>query len=874
MSRLDAALGYAARGWPVFPIVANDKIPATPQGFKNATTKAEAIRVWFANYPDANLGLRTGGESNVFVLDVDPRHGGDKSFAALVAQHGPLPNTVSCTTPSGGTHYYFVYGTTKVRNRQSFLPGLDVRGQGGYVVLPPSVRDGLSYEWIEGCAPDQLPIAEAPSWLLDMIVAKPNKPKAKPPKAPRTTADALLKRAIKYLDACSGAEEGRRNAAAFSIAGNLRALVGKNGEQLDEQTLLALMSQWNARCSPPLEIDELKQCVDSSGRNGTPRDLKPIGALEAPGDGQTNFDGRQALTLWAGEMHKALDTSIGIIAVQKPPVMFVRARGPVRVIRSANVDLARAKRPGPHIQSLNDSGLCDAFNRLIRFQVEERNPITGEIKILARDCPTQLARWGLGGGDWSKLPPLNGVATLPQLRPSGGVIIRPGYDFETGLLLDVDDGEFPPIAEHPTEEDARRAYAEHICPLYEEFPFATRADRSAAISAVFTVVGRAAFGTAPLHGFTASTMASGKTLLADIPGMLVYGVQATPINFSQTAEEFEKRIHSELIDGAPLVPIDNVQRPLGGDELCTAITSLSLGIRVFKTQNRIKVPTCHTTFTATGNNLCFDKDLRSRAVLSRIDPKMERPEQREFKIPRLLPHVAQYRAKIVAAALTILRAFILAGKPRSGLKPLNRFEDWSDLIRGALVWLGEADPVETMDGLARSDDETQGLLAILHGVYAQFGAAEFTAAQVVANPQTELREVLDLVCRASSGDRLDPRRLGRFFQTNERRIVDGLRLELTNCAKGTNRYRVAVVGDPEGGRGGRGGSASPYVATDADACAHVHEPAPACERQELPHARWEEQLPPLQPLPPIQRAEVALAGSGSLFAGSDKPWEH
>jgi putative DNA primase/helicase len=150
---LTAALAYAARGWPVFPLAPGTKKPAISKedgghGFHDATTDLEQIQAWWSCWPRANIGMPTGQASGIVVVDVDPRNGGD--VAALEAL-GPMPATLTVRTPSGGTHYYFTVpkGISVPKDNTGKLgKGIDFLGDGAYVVLPPSVLDeGVGYAW-------------------------------------------------------------------------------------------------------------------------------------------------------------------------------------------------------------------------------------------------------------------------------------------------------------------------------------------------------------------------------------------------------------------------------------------------------------------------------------------------------------------------------------------------------------------------------------------------------------------------------------------------------------------------------------------------------------------------------------------------------
>jgi hypothetical protein len=161
---LGAALAYARRGIPVFPCEPGGKAPLTYNGFWDASTDPRRITAWWSRWPAANVGVPTGERSGLLVLDVDPRDGGAEGLAALERAGGPLPETAKSRTGGGGTHVFFAYPAGEVvRSSAGKLgPGLDVRGEGGYVVVPPSRTQG-AYVWL-----DRSPLAD-PAWLLGRL---------------------------------------------------------------------------------------------------------------------------------------------------------------------------------------------------------------------------------------------------------------------------------------------------------------------------------------------------------------------------------------------------------------------------------------------------------------------------------------------------------------------------------------------------------------------------------------------------------------------------------------------------------------------------------------------------------------------------------
>ena len=171
MSVLDDAKTYAARGWPVLPC--KGKVPVTPHGVKDASQDEEKINVWFGNAQTHNVGIATGRTSDLIVLDIDPRHGGDFSLEALEDAHGELPQTVEVKTGGGGRHLYFQFPEgIEIKNGSNVLgPGLDIKSTGGYVIAPPSIHPdtGQPYAWEWSGDPEEVPIALLPDWLLKRL---------------------------------------------------------------------------------------------------------------------------------------------------------------------------------------------------------------------------------------------------------------------------------------------------------------------------------------------------------------------------------------------------------------------------------------------------------------------------------------------------------------------------------------------------------------------------------------------------------------------------------------------------------------------------------------------------------------------------------
>lgn len=224
------------------------KHPILQHGVKDSTSNPEEIRALWTRYPFANVGIRTGKESGIFVLDVDTKGAdGRETLAELEREHGQLPNTVTVITGSQGLHYFFRY-EEGIGNKVNFAPSLDSRGDNGFVVAAPSTHvSGRRYEYELSSHITDTPIAKAPQWLTSMLITPfmvmGERPKAKP--------------SSHWQKIMSGVSEGGRNAAAASLAGYLIRKV---------EPLLAyeIMHLWNAeRNDPPLSVEELDKVIDS-----------------------------------------------------------------------------------------------------------------------------------------------------------------------------------------------------------------------------------------------------------------------------------------------------------------------------------------------------------------------------------------------------------------------------------------------------------------------------------------------------------------------------------------------------------------------------------------------------------------------------------
>ena len=250
-----AALFYARKGWPVFPVYEERngecacgnpdcgspaKHPRTRNGFKDATTDQQTIEMCWGKWPEANIGIATG--NGLVVIDVDTYHDGYDSLEELRGEND-LPETVEALTGGGGRHMLFtIESDLKVASKVGIMEGIDIRANGGYVVVPPSKHiSGKLYEWELSSRPDMVEVAPMPSWLMKVIgVDLANNGKIRINESAGPIPDVI--------------PEGQRHSHLLSMAGTMR-----HRGATEDEVFYAIQSFNTNRCNPPLKDKELRE---------------------------------------------------------------------------------------------------------------------------------------------------------------------------------------------------------------------------------------------------------------------------------------------------------------------------------------------------------------------------------------------------------------------------------------------------------------------------------------------------------------------------------------------------------------------------------------------------------------------------------------
>ncbi|MHB2205255.1 PriCT-2 domain-containing protein [Methylobacterium sp. CM6257] len=542
-----------------------------------------------------------------------------------------------------------------------------------------------------------------------------------------------------------------------------------------------------------------------SGQSGAPKrnraDYRANVDPEAPPEDE---DGRPIVRFVAGKVPKGVDRMEAIL-LNAGVQIYSRAGTLVRPVIQA-VPAAKGRMTSvARMRALSTIGLADIAAQKMRFQrydvrAEDWLDINPPDEITA----TLLAR----EGQW-RVPPVVGVITAPTVRPDGTILDLPGYDPATQLYYAAaPDFRLPSLSKRPDKTEALRALA-LIEELLIDFPFVSHIDRSVALSGVLTALVRSVIPTAPMHAIRAYTPGTGKSYLIDLISIIAAGRRCPVITAGKSAEETEKRLGALLRDGVSVISIDNVNGELGGDMLCQLTERPLVRVRILGKSEAPELE-CRSAVFATGNNLVLVGDMTRRALVCSLDAKIDNPEQRTFKFDPILQALTD-RGAYVAAALTVIRAYRVAGAP-SVCGPLGSYEEWTEMVRSPLVWLGQADPVSSME-IARDEDPELSAIRELFEHWREHlsPSSGYTTSAIIRAAcekgpgasfdyiAQEFRapEFRDLLLRqAGEGGAVNSRRLGKWLSRIKGRVVGGYRLEMKADSSNGNRFSLNQVDGP------------------------------------------------------------------------------
>lgn len=810
-------VGYPLAAFEFIPLHKPKATRTYPNGKTKPIGKAPLDPKWTTRRYDSKTVKdqceregRNGGirlKADQLVVDIDPRNGGANGWLQLCADLGiddsKYPKVI---TGSGGVHLYMSKPEDLlVRDTldSEDYDGVEFKSTGRQVVAAGSIHpNGKPYRWDNTHPAVSADLPMAPRRLLKAI--------ERPARSgvtgggqytPDKIAEALSNLAaedfndhskwLQIMQACHHASAGdaRQEFVEWSTQDPAYAkdayIIGKRWDSLHAEkndgvtfrTLNKFLRDAGASAHTVAGAVTEDDFPDNLDAQGDDLDFDTPAITDNDWLEGVKREEPKSRLYSETKLPALLDFAERVMIDQGAPLYQMGGRlvHPVRVEKdSGNDEGIRRKAGSLTIGEVNQHRLREYVIQSVPFHKLGKK---GEATKFA--APLSFATHYLARGDKWKLPVINGVIEAPTLRRDGSIIDYDGYDSQSGLLLDMGGVEFPTIPEEPTRADALASLALLKKP-FAGFPFVANAkgrsaSRSVMLSAALTALVRRTLHSAPMHGTSAPTMGTGKTLAIDVVSMIATGRLTTAMSQGANEEEDEKRLFSVLLQNDLILLIDNVKRPIEGDALCTVLTQSTWQSRILGESRRVEVPT-NVLMMASGNNLTFKGDMTTRSLLCRLDARMENPETRRFDID-LKTWVPKHRVELVVAGLTVLRAFVVAGRP--GLKeltPFGRFEDWSNLVRGALVWLGEPDPCKTRDFIATDDPERNDLEQLFAAIRDNAGDAPWTAGELIKIGEECSDGLLTEAIESAVPGRSNAKTLGHYLHARNGKILGGMRL--------------------------------------------------------------------------------------------------
>lgn len=754
MTPFEHAQHYAARGWRVAPIPPGHKYPAgLPEWQREATTDRGSIAAWWAENSAHGVSIVTGAASGIFVVDVDPRHGGDETLADLEYEHGALPDTVEAITGGGGRHLYFAMpdGVVITNDAGKRLgPGLDVRGEGGQVVAPPTIHPDteVAYEWEAMSSPfDGVAPAPPPSWLVELLTvdAAPPRPRRREGAGRPITGDRpgdRFEATTQWADLLVG-DGWSLHSARRSEAGDYE-LWTRPGKQPREGASASLYYQGSdvlkvftssvsqlepgatytrfgyfaamhhdgnhAAAARAISGSERRDEVSKTGNPGSDID---------GGDSSPDVRSRPTIVHNGRQLDVVVRDAVNALAIANmPPEYFVRSG-----------QLSRLRSDEDHRPIIE--GLRPEHAKVALADAADWYRANKDGAMTATSPPAEIASSVLARGDWP-LPPLAGVVELPVLRPDGTFVVEHGYDPATKLYHWHRGEPYAPVPDEPTPGELAAAVAlvdETLC----DFPWDTTSDRANAWGFLLTPLVRPLVSQVPMALVDAPEPGTGKGLLVKIAAIITMGRAAALMAWPTTEEELEKKATAALMAGSTMLIWDNVEGMIRSGTLAAVLTADAWQGRVLGRSEMVMVPN-RATWAATGNNIDVGGDLARRCYRIRLDARQAQPWTRsDFRHPDLEAWVAGHRRELLGALCTIVRSWWVAGRPRAdALAAMGGYTDWVRTVGGILAHAGiDGFLANLADFHASADQEARQWEAFLTTWSERYGEQPMTTAELV-----------------------------------------------------------------------------------------------------------------------------------------------
>jgi len=461
--------------------------------------------------------------------------------------------------------------------------------------------------------------------------------------------------------------------------------------------------------------------------------------------------------------------------------------------RGEDVVTELVKRVGLSIVPYSAEILQDELRRLVET-VHWVKTRSGALEERPKDPPLPLARTILAKPDRVGFRKLDAIITAPTLRLDGSLLADPGYDARTGLFY-APDGDFPEIEERPDAATIKAAIKTLFAPV-SLYQFANDDDKATYFAAVLTAVLRRMFSLAPGFMGDAALGRTGKTKLLQVIAMMAARPALLTVSpYTGDNEETRKSITAGLRSGTPVLFTDNVVGTMRSSAWEAVLTAPG-GIwsdRILGESRKASYKT-NALMLFTGNNCVLADNLCERILTIKIVTKDEAPHLRQFVFDPV-EVASETRPQMIAAALTLLRGFISAGKPRQTADRLGSFEQWDSLIRQCAIWLGLGDPIANIGRMRAHDPDSDRLLQFLTAVWQLKGSEPWTVAEIreMAHYRSGLSEVVESI---APNARSISNMLGSWLREKRDGWKGGMRIVEAGLNR-QNARRWQIEGQPE-----------------------------------------------------------------------------
>ena len=450
--------------------------------------------------------------------------------------------------------------------------------------------------------------------------------------------------------------EGKRNSTLASLAGKLR----RNGFS-EENIYAALLSVNHERCHPPLQEKEVRGIARSYSKYPLEKNIG-LSAIPVINAGDQNLP-RATREAWDA-----------IVIANDPPKLFLHGGEPLRLENGQ-----------PVLKPLTENRLRHEVARAAEW-IRPKGNKKEERSEKPAYPPMDVVRDMLASPE-IPLPILTAITCAPIFTPAGDLIDTPGFNRETGIYYAPTKGfRVPLVAAPPTLADVEEAKDLLLVELLGDFPFIGEAERANAVALLLLPFVRELIdGPTPLHLIEKPTPGTGASLLVSVLLFPATGEWIPAMSEGGDENEWRKRITAVLRQGAPAIFIDNLRERLDSAAVSAALTATVWADRKLGSSDQLKLP-IRCAWVATGNNPSLSSEISRRTVRIRIDAKQDRPWERDgYRHQNLRSWVEKNRGNLVWAALTLVRAWILAGchVPWNS-PPLGMFEKWSSVLGGIL----------------------------------------------------------------------------------------------------------------------------------------------------------------------------------------------